>query len=1197
LRLVRLSFAAMVAGVVGLALLIGAAVVSLDRMQQSRAQLSELLQLQKRLDDFSAASDSILVNGADPGLWRAYRQQAQALQARLERLGRDHPQARQSARRVEHIVEAIRDARARAGRAGAIGPSASGPLASGVAMPLSSRLVLSHVAGDRMALDHTVSALLSARRREISRATVWATAGFAAAALLFAGLATAALGVIHRRVSEPTRALLDTIDRLRAGDAGARAPVMGRDELAELSGAFNRMLDRQQAAETRLREQRTELEEREWMLRESQRIARVGTWRLHLPDQRFEWSEETYRILGVSPRRYRPTPGGMLDFVHADDRRRFLREAAPEPDGQRPHDLEYRIVRADGEVRHVHERGEYERDANGRAVALIGTVQDVTERRQLDERLREYRQLVEGSEDLCAVVDSGYRFRLVNRAYADRHQLEPGQIEVAHVRDILGEEYFETVVRPHVERCFAGETQIYETERNYPGIGPRQLLVRYYPIAAEGGELQLAACVLTDITEIRQAQAELGRQRQLLDVAGRAARLGGWALDLERDRMSLSDTVAEMLAMDPEEEPGMEEVLRRIAPEDRERVRRLLSAAAEGELAEGEVARDVEARVVNDRGEEVWVIGTVEPARDDRGRITALQGAVQDVSTRKASEHEARRLEARLSGVLANIAEAFFAVDGDWRIRYVNPAGEELAQRSADELVGADTWEAFPEAAGTRVEEQYRKAMAEGVTASLEEYDPKLGKWLQIQAHPADDGLAIFCRDITERKHAERRLERLAYEDQLTGIRSREGFIQALTRHIEEAGWDPGGQVIVIDVDGQRAVNDSQGYSAGDAMLVELARRLRREAGQGGIVGRIGGDEFVAFLAEEVDRSGEAQRSAIAEAFEEPIDLGHASVTVGIFGGYTELGDRPRAAEDLLHEAELAMYENRSGADQGSWTVYTQERAEAMRERIALTRDLREAIAADQLRLLFQPKIELDSGRVVGCEALLRWHHPERGTVSPADFIPVAEQSQLIVPIGEWVLREACRRARAWQDDGLEPIHVAVNVSRAQFQSGDFPATVRAALADYGVTPDALTLEVTESVFEREGDSLRRQLRELHDMGLRLSLDDFGTGYSSLMYLQAYPFDEIKIDKGFVQRVMDEPYSEQVVATVLRIADVLGVAVVSEGVETAEMRDALLKMGSRTGQGFYYSKPLEGEAFAEILAHQPRLPSDSVAQG
>ena len=234
--------------------------------------------------------------------------------------------------------------------------------------------------------------------------------------------------------------------------------------------------------------------------------------------------------------------------------------------------------------------------------------------------------------------------------------------------------------------------------------------------------------------------------------------------------------------------------------------------------------------------------------------------------------------------------------------------------------------------------------------------------------------------------------------------------------------------------------------------------------------------------------------------------------------------------------------------------------------------------------------MNLLDGSLISAEALIRWHHPQRGLQPPGLFIPIAEQSQLIGPIGDWALRDACRQLRSWREDGLEIVRVSVNVSVVQFAPGDFPAKVRSALEDFGVDPAALSLEITESVFERHSDALTAQLRELHDLGVQLSLDDFGTGYSSLLYLQRYPFDEIKIDRAFVSKLLEDEYSRNIVRSVIDMAAALGANVVAEGIESPAITAALLELGVQVGQGFYYSLPLASEDFRWLLEKRSPLP-------
>jgi diguanylate cyclase (GGDEF)-like protein len=445
--------------------------------------------------------------------------------------------------------------------------------------------------------------------------------------------------------------------------------------------------------------------------------------------------------------------------------------------------------------------------------------------------------------------------------------------------------------------------------------------------------------------------------------------------------------------------------------------------------------------------------------------------------------------------------------------------------------------------------------------------------------------------DITERKLAELELERMALEDPLTGAMTRLGFDRSLQARLDNRGWENNGLVLIMDIVGLRDINEAHGYDIGDRLLAALTERLCEIAGAEGMVGRMAGDEFSAYLLPETDRTVEQALEAVTRGLHRPFHLGAVAIEIEIQGGCSILGGRRRPVEELVREAELAMFENLADeSSQTSWVVYAPELGDRARRRIQLTRELRNALDAEQFELHFQPKVGLSNGRLIAAEALIRWNHPERGLQPPGRFIPIAEQSQLIGPIGHWALRAACRHLRDWQTDGLELVRVSVNVSLVQFLLGDFPARVRRALHDFEVAPGSLSLEITESVFERHTEKLLAEMRELHELGVRLSLDDFGTGYSSLRYLQQYPFDEVKIDRAFTAGLLTDRFSRDIVRSVMNIAEAMGAETVAEGIESPEVAQALLEMGCRIGQGFYYSMPLEAEDFRWLLGTRDKLP-------
>ncbi|WP_067561516.1 sensor domain-containing protein [Halofilum ochraceum] len=841
-----------------------------------------------------------------------------------------------------------------------------------------------------------------------------------------------------------------------------------------------------------LRAHEAELERHQGMLADAQQLAGIGSWRHTAGTPHPEWSLQMWRLLRELPDRLIPTAEALLGFVHDDDRDR-VRAAHDRLSPDTPTStVEYRIVCADDKVRHVHERIAAAYDERGELRVINGTVQDVTERYELDQSVRQYQQLIESSSDLFSVIDADYRYTFCNEAYAALYEKRPEDVIGKSVADMVGFDFFDTRVRPYIDRCLAGEPQRIEVERNYQHLGTRQLLIRSYPIPAPDGKTIRAASILTDTTELREIETELRTSRDRLERV------------LET-RQKLINALPAHIAL-----------------------------------------LDVEGNVL-DVNQQWRHYGAANGGSDPDYGIGQNYLAICNNAQGQNGE-EADQVAHLLAEVLSGARETF-------ALEYPCHA-------------------------------------------------PDHQRWFRVMANRIEtpgvdrqtDGAVVMHVDITERKLAERELNRLAYEDPLTGLRSRNGFTHSLHGALTDEAWHPDAAVVIFDIEQLRDINDAHGYETGDRLLIEIGRRMREMLDEDAITSRLGGDEFAVFLPAHASRGALESREALASVFAAPFSLGEHAIEVSANFGYTVLGPSPRPVEELLREAELALFQKQHADGAREWTPYTAALDDATRERISVTGELRRALSNDEFELHYHPKVTLDTGALVASEALIRWNHPQRGLQSPGTFIPIAEQSQLIGPIGDWAVREACRQLREWRDAGLEIVRVAVNVSVVQFTVGDFAATVRDALDAHGVEPASLTLEITESVFERESELLQLQLRTLHQLGVQLSLDDFGTGYSSLLYLQRYPFDEIKIDQGFVRWMLDDEYSRRIVQTVLGVAGALGADVVAEGVENEAVRDALFAMGCRIGQGFHYSMPLAAEDFRWLLARRSTLPLASGAE-
>jgi diguanylate cyclase (GGDEF)-like protein len=446
-----------------------------------------------------------------------------------------------------------------------------------------------------------------------------------------------------------------------------------------------------------------------------------------------------------------------------------------------------------------------------------------------------------------------------------------------------------------------------------------------------------------------------------------------------------------------------------------------------------------------------------------------------------------------------------------------------------------------------------------------------------------DGGILHTFADITNRREAEAHIARLAAEDPLTGLPNRRVFSAALDQisgQRSDSRQNDEFAVLFLDLDRFKAVNDTLGHRIGDRLLQEVAKRLEWSLGTNSVLARLGGDEFAVIVPAFVSRAAlEASALRLAKTISEPYELdGHrvcTNVSIGIAVGP---GDG-ESVDDLLMAADLALYAVKASG-RGTYRFYDKSMNEELSDRRHIEMDLREAVARDELSLHYQPIIDLQSNVVTGFEALARWKHPVRGMIPPGVFITVAEDTGLILQLGEWALAEACRQASEWPGH----LRVAVNLSPVQFSAPNLYDTIAGILSASGLAPDRLELEITERVFMENSERTLAILHQLKSLGVRIAMDDFGTGYSSLSYLRSFPFDKIKVDRTFISGVVEGVEHAAIVQAVVSLARALGMRTIAEGVETRDQQNSILTLGCDEAQGYLFSPPVPVEQVPEILA-------------
>jgi diguanylate cyclase (GGDEF)-like protein len=433
----------------------------------------------------------------------------------------------------------------------------------------------------------------------------------------------------------------------------------------------------------------------------------------------------------------------------------------------------------------------------------------------------------------------------------------------------------------------------------------------------------------------------------------------------------------------------------------------------------------------------------------------------------------------------------------------------------------------------------------------------------------ADTPFMIYAvRDLRARLAQERRIAHLARNDGLTGLPNRASFLEWLTKQTGDNSPHARVALLAIDLDRFKEVNDVHGHAAGDQLLVRIAERMKAALRPGEFVARLGGDEFVAVTPVETRESSLGLAERLREAIMQPVDLGHAEVSCGASVGIALWPDDATDISALINDADLAMYRAKAALT-ADVCFYEEAMDEAVRNRRRMVQQLREALDQDQFSLNWQVQASVETGEITGYEVLLRWRRPDGAFVSPADFIPLAEESGLILPIGEWVLRTACAEAAAWP----EPHKVAVNLSPVQLSHVDLPRLVHQILLETGLSPARLELEITETAMITDMERTTHILRQLKALGLSIAMDDFGTGYSSLSTLRAFPFDKIKLDRSFMSELDGGPQSSAIIRAVLALGESLEIPVLAVGVETLEQLSFLRAQGCNEAQGYLLGRP------------------------
>lgn len=970
----------------------------------------------------------------------------------------------------------------------------------------------------------------------------------------------------------------------------------------------------------------------------AQRAAKIGSWEWDIATGQLHWSEQIEPMFGFKPGQFSKTYSAFLELIHPDDREKYLDSVFGSLNDGKEYYIEHRIVWPDGTVRWVVEQGDVFWDENEKPLRMLGIMQDITAQKTAEEEKLRFGEILEKSYNEIYIFDAAtLRFIQVNDAARNNLGYSLNELQKMTPLDLKPDYSPETFARLLEPLRDGSQKYIVFETRHQRKDGS------FYPIEVR---LQLQAATqkpvfFAIIHDITQRQADNDKIKQLSDLYAALSQINHAIVYIANEtelftelcRISVHFGSLKMAWVGIKRESDQRIICITSAGVHQEYLDGIEISADErlsiGQGPTGIAFRDKKVVVANhflddeltkpwhDRGilahwasscaipilrnnQSFAVLNVYSEITDyfndevikllsELGRdLTFALDTIDREAARKKAEEDLK-LSAQ---VFEQSQEAIVICDERNKIISVNQAFTTITGYSTDEVIGKNpnvlsSGRQGPSFYQAMWQELKTEGYWQGEIWNRRKDGEIFPEWISISVvkdikNKPLNYIAIFS-DISQHKETEARIEHLAHYDPLTDLPNRI-LLKAHIDHelITATRKNTHFALLFLDLDHFKKINDTLGHSVGDKLLIEIARRLKSVVREEDTVSRLGGDEFNILLPGTEFKGAALVAEKIITAVSEPFQIEQNILHISLSVGISLFPENGANYETLYKNADTALYQSKEKG-RNQYQFFTQEMQILTMRRMEIENNLRNAADKNELLLFYQPQMDVKTKQIVGAEALIRWRHPQWGMVSPAEFIPVAEDCGLIIPIGDWVLEQAIAQAKRWHDAGFESISIAVNLSLAQFNEGILYEKVKNTLEHFQLEARYLELELTESIAMQNTEVAIKITQQLAELGVQLSIDDFGTGYSSLSYLQSFALNKLKIDQSFSSNMVDNKETENIVNAIISMAKSLNLKTIAEGVETKEQLEMVVDKGCDQVQGFYYSKPVPADEFTELL--------------